>query len=124
MDDLNLAEVRGRLVKDPEVRFTPSGAMVANFSVATDREWVADGTRHQASDYHLCVAWAKLGEVASKLEAGAPVHVTGRLQTRSWSDTGGLKRYRTEIIAASVEPLELRTPAAATSSVVALDEAL
>ncbi len=124
MDDINEVRLRGRLVKDPEVRYTRSGAMVAHFSVATDREWVADGTAHQASDYHFCVAWAKLGQVASQLESGSPVLVTGRLETHSWEDAGGLKRYRTEITASSVEPLELRTPSTAPSSVVALDEPL
>jgi single-strand DNA-binding protein len=110
MADLNEVRLKGRLARDPELHTTPSGLTVANLAVATTREWVVNGERREATDFHVVVCWDRLATRVSDLHKGSPVAVVGRLSTRSWEDTTvGGKRYRTDVIASSVEPLELRT---------------
>lgn len=91
----------GRLGKDPELKYTPTGAAVAKFSVATNRVWKDDaGNVVEKTDWHLVVAWRKLGEIAGEyLKKGSPVYVEGRLETRSWDDPNGQKHWMTEVIA-------------------------
>ncbi|HPC48062.1 MAG TPA: single-stranded DNA-binding protein [Deltaproteobacteria bacterium] len=97
----------GRLGKDPEMRFTPQGRAVTNFSLATNEHWTdANGERQERTEWHRVVAWGKLAETCAKLLAkGKQVYVEGRLQTRSWDDRDGNKRYTTEIVASAMQIL-------------------
>lgn len=94
----------GNLVRDPEMRYTPSGRPVTSFSVATNRSWTpVGGTTQEATEYHNVVTWAKLAEICNQfLKKGAKVYVAGRLQTHNWEDLQKVKHYRTEIIADDV----------------------
>jgi single-strand DNA-binding protein len=114
MSNLNKALLIGRLTKDPEMRYTPSGTAVTNFSIATNR-WSTgpDGERKEFTDYHNIVAYPigkrNLAEtVAQYTRKGALVYVEGRIQTRSWEGQDGQKRRVTEIIANDVQFLEPR----------------
>ncbi len=91
----------GNLTRDPETRTTPSGQTVCSFSVATNLIWTdANGEKQKRAEFHNVVAWRKLGEICSQyLKKGNKVYIEGRLQTRDWEGTDGVKRYRTEIIA-------------------------
>ena len=90
----------GRLVRDPEIRYTNNGAMVANFTLAVDRRFKREG--QQEADFINIVAWTKTAEFVSKyFTKGQRVAVSGRIETRSW-DKDGEKRYATEIIAEEV----------------------
>ncbi len=91
----------GNITRDPEVRTTPAGQTVANFSVATNLVWKdQSGNRQEKAEFHNIVAWRRLAETAGQyLKKGGKVYIEGRLQTRSWDDQSGVKRYRTEIIA-------------------------
>ncbi len=99
--DLNKAMIIGRLTRDPEVRTTPTGTSVANFSVATNFKWKdASGNQQDQTEYHDIVAWRKLAEIIGQyVKKGSKIYIEGRLQTRSWDDQTGNKKYRTEIIA-------------------------
>lgn len=89
----------GNLTRDPEVRYTPQGNAVASFVIATNREWSTGGEKKQAADFHNVVAWNKLAEICSSLlKRGTKVFVEGRLQTRSWQDADGSKKYKTEVV--------------------------
>lgn len=99
--NLNKAMIIGNLTRDPEARTTPQGTNVTSFSVATNYVWNdANGNRQEKVEYHNVVAWRKLGEICAQyLTKGSKVYIEGRLQTRSWDDQQGNKKYRTEIIA-------------------------
>lgn len=99
--DLNKAMIIGRLTRDPEVRSTPSGTNVANFAVATNFSWKdQSGNRQDRTEYHDVVAWRKLADIVGQyLKKGSKVYIEGRLETRSWDDQQGNKRYKTEIVA-------------------------
>ena len=99
---LNKAIVMGRLVRDPELRRTNSGTAVASFTIACDRDFKSDGGDREA-DFIECVAWRNTAEFVSKYFAkGRMAVVSGRLQTRNWTDKEGNKRKATEIVAESV----------------------
>ena len=105
MLNLNRAQVLGNLTRDPEMRYTPNGHAVSNFSVATNRRWTdrESGEAQEQVEFHNIVVWGKQAEsVTPMLKKGQPVFVEGRLQTRSWDGQDGVKRYRTEIVADSV----------------------
>lgn len=104
MLNLNRAQVLGNVTRDPEMRYTPNGQAVTNFSVATNRRWKGqDGQDGEATEFHEVVVWGKQAEnVTPMLKKGEPVLVEGRLQTRNWEGQDGVKRYRTEIIAETV----------------------
>ena len=99
--DLNKVMLIGRLTRDPELRSTPSGKSVASFSIATSRQWTdAQGQKQKQSEFHNCVVWGKLAEIAQQyLRKGRQIYLEGRLQTRDWTGQDGVKRYRTEVIA-------------------------
>jgi len=106
--NLNMVQLIGNLTRDPEMRYTPQGNAVASFVIATNREWVVGGERKQSVDFHNIVAWNKLAEICGQLlKKGTKVYVMGRLQTRHWTDNGGVKKYKTEII---IEDMILLTP--------------
>jgi len=110
MLNLNRAQVLGNLTKDPEMRFTPNGQAVSNFTIATNRKWKnQDGTDGDSTEYHDIVVWGKQAEnVTPMLKKGDPALVEGRLQTRNWEGQDGVKRYKTEIIAETVIALGLK----------------
>jgi single-strand DNA-binding protein len=101
MASLNKVMLIGNLGKDPEVRAIPSGVKVANFSIATSENYTGkDGNKVEKTEWHNIVMWRGLAEVAEKyLKKGSPVFIEGRLQTRSWDDQSGQKKYMTEIVA-------------------------
>ena len=92
----------GRLVRDPEVRYTQSGKAIASFTLAIDRRRSGDG--NQQADFIQCVAWEKTAEVISQYCAkGKKIAVEGRIQTRSYDANDGTKRYVTEVVVNSME---------------------
>jgi single-strand DNA-binding protein len=99
--DLNKATIIGRLTADPESRTTPTGQTVVSFSIATNLVWKdANGEKKEKTEFHNIVAWRKLAEIITQyLRKGSQIYLEGRLQTRSWEDQNGVKKYRTEIIA-------------------------
>jgi single-strand DNA-binding protein len=105
MAGINKVIIVGRLGRDPELRYTPDGTAVANFSVATSDEWKDknSGEKKERTEWHRIVAWRRLGEICGEyLSKGRQVYVEGRLQTRSWEQEG-VTRYTTEIIANDVQ---------------------
>lgn len=99
---LNKVIVMGRMVRNPELRRTNSGAAVASFTIACDRDFKSDGGEREA-DFIECVAWRNTAEFVSKyFSKGRMAVVSGRLQTRNWTDKEGNKRKATEIVAESV----------------------
>jgi len=100
MRSLNKVMIIGNLTRDPEVRQTTVGQMVATFSVATNRFWKdTNGNQNEETEYHDVVAWGKLAEICqSYLKTGTAIYIEGRLKTRSWEGQDGNKRYKTEII--------------------------
>ena len=114
MSNLNKVMLIGRLTRDPEMRYTPSGQPVTSFSIATNRYGKGpDGDRREFTDYHNIVAWnigaRSLAElVAQYTKKGSLVYVEGRLQTRSWEGQDGQKRRTTEVVANDVQFLDSR----------------
>jgi len=98
---LNKVMVIGNLGRDPEMRFTPNGKSVANFTIASNRSWKSsDGNLHTETEWFNVVAWANLAEFAKEyLDKGSLVYVEGRLQSRSWQDRDGNQHRSIEIIA-------------------------
>ena len=91
----------GNLGGDPELRHTVSNIPVVNFTVATNENWVnKDGVREERTEWHRVVAWRRLAEICHEyLRKGTQVYIEGKLQTRSWEDQNGQKRFMTEIVA-------------------------
>lgn len=106
---LNKVLLIGNLTRDPELRSTPSGQSVANFSIATNRTWKdpQSGERKEAVEFHNIVMWRRLAEIAGQyLRKGSKIFLEGRLQTRSWQDQSGTKKYMTEVIAENMQMLD------------------
>jgi len=97
----------GNLGKDPELRYTPSGAAVANFTIATSERYKdRNGQTQEKTEWHNIVAWRQLAEICGKyLHKGKQVYIEGRIQTRSYDDRDGNKRYITEIVADQMQML-------------------
>jgi single-strand DNA-binding protein len=95
----------GRLGQNPEVRYTPSGAAVANFSLATNETWMdKSGQKQERTEWHRIVVWGKLAELCGQyLQKGRQAYVEGRLQTRQWQDKDGQTKYTTEVQAQTVQ---------------------
>ena len=99
---LNHVTIMGRLVRDAELRRTGKGTAVASFTVAVDRDHVAEGQQRE-TDFIDCVAWRQTGEFVSRYFAkGSMIVVSGRLQIRSWTDKEGNKRRSCEVVAENV----------------------
>lgn len=109
--DLNKATIIGRLTADPESRTTPTGQTVVSFSIATNLVWKnSDGEKQEKTEFHNIVAWRKLAEIITQyLRKGSRIYLEGRLQTRSWEDQNGVKKYRTEIIADNMIMLDSKS---------------
>ena len=108
MASLNKVMLIGNLGADPEIRYTPSGAAVANFRMATKDQWTSkEGERQERTEWHRVVAWRRLGEICGEyLHKGSLVYIEGSLQTREWEDRDGNKRYTTEINAWRMQMLD------------------
>lgn len=98
---LNKVMIIGNVGREPELRYTPNGTPVVNFSVAVGRQWTTpDGERHQATEWFNVVAWRELAEICARLlTKGKRVYIEGSLQTRSWEDSQGQRQYRIELVA-------------------------
>ena len=106
----NRVELIGNLTRDPELRYTPNGAAVCTFGVATNRTYVSEGEKKEEVDFHRLVSWNKLAELCNQLlKKGHRVFISGRLQTRSWEGADGTQRQTTEIV---IEDMILLTPRA------------
>ena len=104
MSGVNKVILVGRLGADPELRSTPSGAQMCSLSIATSETWVKDGKREEKTEWHRVVLWSRQAELAQKyLKKGRMVYIEGKLQTRSWQDQQGQKRYTTEIVANNLQ---------------------
>jgi len=99
MASINKVILIGNLGRDPELRYTPQGRPVVNFSMATTERWTSkDGDKQEKTEWHNIVLWGRQAEVANQyLKKGSSCYIEGRIATRSWEDKDKVKRYRTEI---------------------------
>lgn len=111
MASLNSCQFIGRVGRDPEVRHTPSGDTVASFSLAVDETYKGkDGNKVEKTEWILCTVWGKQAEfVAQYITKGRLVHVSGKWQTRKWTDKDGNDKYTTECKVNSVQGLDKMT---------------
>jgi single-strand DNA-binding protein len=107
---LNKCLIIGNLGRDPEMRYTPSGQAVTQFTVAVNRNYKdAQGERQEETEWFRIVAWGQQAEFAAEyLRKGHKVFIEGRLQTRQWEGQDGQKRYTTELVANTIQNLERR----------------
>jgi|SRR3990172_533956 len=108
---LNKVMLIGNLTRDPEMRYTPQGAAVCTFGIATNRNWTTD-TREKKEDveFHNIVAWNKLAEICSQyLKKGGKVYVEGRLSTSTWQAPDGAQRNKTEVVISDMVMLDRKT---------------
>ncbi len=115
---INKVILVGRLGKDPAMRYATGGNPIANFSVATSEKFTdKSGQRQERTEWHNIVLFARLAEVAQQfLKKGMLVYVEGRIQTRSWDDKEGNKRYTTEIIGHTLQMLSSKKDSGGTSA--------
>lgn len=109
---LNKVLLIGNLTRDPELRYTPQGAAVCTFGLATNRTYVSsDGQKKEDAEFHRIVSWNKLAELCSQLlTKGRKVYVEGRLQTRTWQTPAGEQRNATEIVIEDMRLLDPKRP--------------
>lgn len=102
---VNKVIILGRLGQDPELKYTPGGMAVCNFTLATSESWADKaGQKQERTEWHRVVVWGKLAELCNQyLTKGRQAFIEGSLQTRSWDDKSGQKRYTTEIVAKTVQ---------------------
>ncbi len=107
MASVNKAILIGNLGADPELRYTSGGTAVASFGIATTEKFKnKDGEQQERTEWHNIVCWTRLAEIANEyLRKGSSVYIEGRIQTRSYDDKDGIKKYRTEIIAQRLQLL-------------------
>ena len=111
MASVNKVIIVGNLGRDPEVRYTPDGASIANVTIATTDTWKdkATGEKKEATEWHRVVFFGKLAEIVGQyLKKGRQVYVEGALRTRKWQDKEGQERYTTEIVANEMKMLGSR----------------
>ena len=105
---INKVIIVGNLGKDPEIKYTASGATVVNITVATSESWndKQTGEKVEKTEWHRVVAFQKLADImAAWLKKGSQVYIEGKLQTRKWQDQSGADRYSTEIVADKMQML-------------------
>ena len=114
----------GRLGADPEIRYTADGQPVANFRIATSERWTdKNGNRQERTEWHRIVTFGKLAETCGEyLSKGRQVYIEGRLQTRSYEDKDGIKRFVTEIVAQNMQMLGPRPNDGSGANAVDADE--
>jgi single-strand DNA-binding protein len=100
--DLNEVTILGNITKDPDLRFTPSGAAVVSFSVATNRRYKKGEEWVDEPSFHNVVVWNNAESLAQRIRKGTRILVQGRLQTRSWDGQDGKKQYKTEVVSEKV----------------------
>ena len=106
--DLNRVILIGRLVRDPELRYTQNGTAVASFSIANNRTYSSSGEKKENTSFFNCVAWTKLGElIVQYCKKGQRIGIEGRLQQRSWEGQDGNKRSTVEVV---VENFQFLSP--------------
>ncbi len=107
MAGINKVILVGNLGADPEIRYAPSGTAVANFRLATSETRVnKDGQKETKTEWHKIVTFGKLAEICGEyLAKGKQVYIEGKIQTRSWDDKDGNKKYMTEIVANTMQML-------------------
>jgi single-strand DNA-binding protein len=106
---INKVILVGNLGGDPEVRYTPAGAAIANVTIATSDTWKdkTTGQKQERTEWHRVVFFNRLGEIAGEyLKKGSKVYIEGRLQTRKWQDKEGADRYTTEIVGNEMQMLD------------------
>lgn len=105
MSSVNKVILLGNLGADPELRHTSGGQSVCELSVATNEKWTdKSGQKQEKTEWHRVVVWGKVGENCAKyLKKGSQAYLEGKLQTRSWEDKDGNKRYTTEVNAFTVQ---------------------
>jgi single-strand DNA-binding protein len=108
MPSLNRVQLIGRLGKDPESRFTPTGKNVSTFSLAVSERWKgADGESKEATEWVNVEAWGRLGEICQQyLHKGKLIFLEGRLKTDKYEDKGGETKYYTKVVALSMQMLD------------------
>jgi len=113
MRSVNKVVLIGNLTRDPEMRSTTNEQHITIFGLATNREWTTqDNRRQQSAEFHDIVCWGRLAERADQyLRKGKFIYVEGYIKTRSWDDSTGLKRFRTEIVAEDIIMLDKRPEA-------------
>jgi len=108
MASVNKVIIVGNLGADPEMKYTQNNTPVTTFRVATTDRWrdKGSGEMQERTEWHRVVAWGRLGEICGQyLRKGKQVYIEGRLQTRSWDDAEGQKRYMTEVVAQTMQML-------------------
>jgi len=107
MPALNRVQLIGRLGKDPESRFTPTGKKVAHFSLAISQRWKMSGETKEYTEWVNIEAWGRLGEVCQEyLKKGSLVYLEGRLKTDRYEDKEGETKYYTKVVALSIQFLD------------------
>jgi single-strand DNA-binding protein len=103
--NLNKAFILGNVTRDPEVRSMPNGGQVTSFSIATNRFYTSSqGEKKTEAEFHNIVCFGKLADISARyLTKGSLIFIEGRIKTRNWQDTAGVKHYKTEIIADSLQ---------------------
>lgn len=98
---MNSVQLLGNLARDPEVRYTQSGRAVATFTIAASNTYIDSATNEtkEQTAFINCVAWGKTGEAVGNCKKGERLFVEGRIQTRSYEDSNGQKKYVTEVVA-------------------------
>ena len=111
MPTLNKVQLIGRLGKDPESRFTPTGKKVTHFSLAVSNRWKsAQGEAKESTDWFNVEAWGRLGEICAQyLHKGSLIFLEGRLRTDKYEDKSGETKYYTGIVALSMQMLDRKT---------------
>ena len=109
--NINKSIIGGRLTADPELKSTQSGVSVCSFSIAVNRRYAKDG--QQEVDFINCQAWRQTAEfICNYFRKGSSICISGSIQTRSWTDNNGQKRYATEVIADEAYFVDSKTDAA------------
>jgi len=116
-NDLNLCQFIGRLGKDPETTYTPSGTTVTKVSIAVGEQWKdSAGQKKESTTWVSVVAFGRLAEIMGQyLKKGSKVYLSGKMSVRKWQDKSGQDRYTTEIIAGDMQMLEGRSDSPAKS---------
>jgi single-strand DNA-binding protein len=109
---LNKVQLIGNLTRDPELRYTPTGAAVCTIGLATNRQWTTEaGEKKEETEFHRVVAWNKLAELCSQLLAkGRKIYVEGRLRTNQWQGQDGAQRNTTEVVIEDMIILDSKRP--------------
>lgn len=109
---LNKVQLIGNLTRDPELRYTPTGAAVCTLGLATNRSWTMEsGEKKEETEFHRVVAWNKLAELCSQLlTKGRKIYVEGRLRTNTWTAADGSQKTTTEVVIEDMIILDSRKP--------------